>query len=97
MVLTLAVGTNRAACAATAATCCTARRYCCILSAALRAATVYCLLYVCEYGLLLLAIHIPERLTAACYLLWHLRSILTKYKTLQESVIFVANREHVKY
>ena len=59
MVQVLAVGTNRAACAATAATCCTARRYCCILSAALRAATVYCLLYVCEYGLLLLAIYIP--------------------------------------
>ena len=77
MVLVLAVGTSGAACAAAAATCCTARCYCCILLAALRVATVYCLLYVCEYGLLLLAIHIPERLAAACYLLW--------YKTRQET------------
>ena len=40
-----------------------------LLLATLPVATVYCLLYVCEYGVLLLAIHIPERLAAACYLL----------------------------
>ena len=56
-----------------------------LLAATLLVATVYCLLYVCEYGLLLLAIHIPERLAVACYLLWHLRSFLTKYKTRQET------------
>ena len=88
MVLVLAVGTSWAACAAVAATCCTTRCYCCIRLAALRVATVYCLLYVCEYGLLLLAIHIPERLAAACYLLWHLRSFLTKSKTRQETYYF---------
>ena len=42
----------------------------------------FCLLYVSEYGVLLLAIHTPERLAAACYLLW---SFLTKYKTCQET------------
>ena len=52
----LAVGTNGAVCAAAAAaaTYCTARCYWCIVLAELRVATVYCLLYVCEYGLLLL-------------------------------------------
>ena len=40
------------------------------------AATLCCLLYVCEYGVLLLAIHIPERLAAAFYVLW---AFLTKY------------------
>ena len=49
-----------------------------VLLATLLVATVYCLLYVSEYGVLLLAIHIPKRLAAACYLLW---SFLTKYKT----------------
>ena len=53
-----------------------------LLLATLLVATVYCLLYVSEYGVLLLAIHIPERLAAACYLLW---SFLTKYKTCQET------------
>ena len=56
----LAVGTSRAARAAAAATCCTARCYCSILLVALSIGTVYYLLHVCEYGLLLLAIHIPE-------------------------------------
>ena len=67
MVQVLAVGTSRAACAAAAAAaaCYTARCYCCILLAALLVATVYCLLYVCEYALLLLAIHISERLRLA--------------------------------
>ena len=41
-----------------------------LLLAAPLVAAVYGLLYVCEYGVLLLAIHIPERLAAACYLLW---------------------------
>ena len=53
---------------------------CCILFVA----TVYCFPYVCEHGLLLLAIHIPEQLAAACYLLWYLRSFLTKYKRLNK-------------
>ena len=53
--------------------------------AALLVATVYCVLYVSEYGLLLLATHIPERLAPACYLLWYLRSFLTKYETFQET------------
>ena len=86
MVLVLAIGTSRAACADAAAACYTARCYHCILLSALLVGTaLYCLLYVCECGLLLLAIHIPERLAAACYLLWHLRSFLTKYKTPQET------------
>ena len=80
VVLVLAVGTSRAACSAVAAAWCTAHCYCCTLLAALVVATVYCLPYVCECGLLLLAIHIPERLAAACYLLWHSRPFLTKYK-----------------
>ena len=84
MVLVLAVGMIRAVGVAAAA-CYTGRCYCCILPAAMLVATVYCLLYVCEYGLLLLAIHIPERLAAACYLLWHLRSFLTKSKTRQKT------------
>ena len=42
-----------------------------LLPATLLVATVYCLLHVSEYGVLLLAIHIPERLAAACYLLGH--------------------------
>ena len=75
-----------------------------LLLATLLVATVYCLLYVCEHGELLLAIHIPERLVAACYLLW---TFLTKYKTCQETwhfrlnldviFVFVMNREHVKF
>ena len=80
----LAVGTSRAACAAAAAAaaCYTARCYCCIQLAALLVATVYCLLYMCmRYGLLLLAMHILERLAAACYLL---SAFLTKYITCQE-------------
>ena len=48
-----------------------------LLLATLLVAIAYCLLYVSEYGVLLLAIHIPERLAAACYLFW---SFLTKYK-----------------
>ena len=84
MVLVLAVGTSRAACAdAAAAACYTARCYYCILLSALLVGTaLYYLLYVRECGLLLLAIHIPERLATACYLLW---SFLTKYKTCQET------------
>ena len=35
-----------------------------ILLATLLVATVYCLLYVSEYGVLLLTIHIPEQLAA---------------------------------
>ena len=78
----LVVGTTRAACAAAAAACYTARCYyssCILLAAAAcyTVATVYCLLYVCEYGVLLLAIHVPERLAAARYLLW---AFLTKYQ-----------------
>ena len=53
-----------------------------LLLATLFVATVYCLLYVSGYGVLLLAIHIPERLAAACYLL---SSFLTKSKTCQET------------
>ena len=53
-----------------------------LLLATLLVATVYCLLYVSEYGVLLLAIHVPARLAAACYLLW---SFLTKDKTCQET------------
>ena len=85
----LAAGTSRAGCSAVTAAAAyyTARCYCCILLAALLVATVYCLLYVCEYGSLLLAILIPERL-AACYLLWYLRSFLTKYKTCQRNVTY---------
>ena len=74
MVLVLAIGTSRTACGdggadagscgAAAAACYTARWYCCILLAALLLATVYCLPYVCEYDLLLLAINIRERLAA---------------------------------
>ena len=48
-----------------------------LLRTTLRVATVYCLLYVCEHGVLLLAIHIPERLAAACNLLW---AFLMKYE-----------------
>ena len=59
-----------------------------LLLATLLVATVYGLLYVSEYGVLLLAIHIPERLAAACYLLW---SFLTKYKTCQETSHFRQN------
>ena len=54
MVLLRAVGTSRAAYAAAAAACYT-----------LLVATVYCLLYVCEYDALLLTIHCLERLAAA--------------------------------
>ena len=82
--LLLAVGTSRAACAAAAA-CGTARLYCCVLVAALLVAAVYCLLYVCEYGLLLLAINIPERLAAAFYLHWYAWPFLTKHETCQET------------
>ena len=53
-----------------------------LLLVILLVATVYCFLYVSKYGVLLLAIHIPERLAAACSLLW---SFLTKYKTCQET------------
>ena len=67
----LAVGTSRVACAAA-----------CAAVATLLVATVYCLLNVCEYSVLLLAIHVPERLAAACCLLW---SFLTKYKMSHES------------
>ena len=49
--------------------------YCLLLLATLLAVTVYCLLYVYKYGVLLLAIHIPERLAAAYYML---RAFLTK-------------------
>ena len=52
-----------------------------LLLATLLVATVY-LLHVSEYGVLLLAIHIPERLAAACYLRW---SFLTKHKACQET------------
>ena len=84
--LLIDVGTNRAACAAAAAAACyTARFYRGILLAALLVATVYCLLYVCEYDLLLLAINIPERPAAACYLLWYSSPFLIKYKTCQET------------
>ena len=73
MVQVLDVGTTGAACAAAAAAaaaaCYNARCYRCTMLAALLVAPLCCLLYVCEYGLLLLAIHIPERLAAACYLL----------------------------
>ena len=41
-----------------------------LLLATLLVATVCCLLYVSEYGVLLLAIHILERLDAACYSFW---------------------------
>ena len=84
VVLVLAVSTIRAACAAVAP-CYTVRCYCCALLSALLVATVYCLLYVCEYELLLLTIHIPERLAAACCLLWYLRSLLTKTKACPET------------
>ena len=59
--------TSRADCAAAAAAvdCYTARCYCILL--AVRN----------EHVVLLLAIHIPERLAAPCYLLW---SFLTKYE-----------------
>ena len=55
------------------------------------------------YSLLLLAMHIPERVAATCYLLW---SLLTKYKTCKETwtfrqidviVVFVTNREDGKF
>ena len=72
VVLVLAVCTSGASWAATAL----------MLLASLLVDTVYCLLYVIEYGVPLLAILIPERLTAACYLLW---SFLTKYQTCQET------------
>ena len=84
MVLVLAVGMIRAVGVAAAA-CYTGRCYCCILPAAMLVATVYCLLYVCEYDLLLLAINIPERPAAACYLLWYSSPFLIKYKTCQET------------
>ena len=74
MVLVFAVGMSRAACCAAAEML--------LLLAALLVANVYCLLYICmRDGLLLLGMHIPERLAATCYLLW---SFLTKYKTCQE-------------
>ena len=41
-----------------------------LLLATLLVAIAYCLLYVSEYGVLLLAIHILERLDAACYSFW---------------------------
>ena len=47
--------------------------------------TVYCLRYICEYGLLLLAIHTPQRLAATCYLLW---SFLTKENVVKKRDIF---------
>ena len=53
-----------------------------LLLVTLLVATVYCLLYVCECGVLLLAIHIPKRCVAARYFLW---PFLTKYKTCQET------------
>ena len=58
-----------------------------LLLATLLVATVYCLLYVREYGVLLLAIHIPERLATACYLLW---AFLTQYmKDVSRNVTFL--------
>ena len=76
-----------------------------LLLATLLVATVYCLLYASEYGVLLLAIHIPERLAAACYLLW---AFLTKYKKdvsrnatfspeSRCNLLFVMTREHAKF
>ena len=87
MVLVLAVGTSRVACAAAAAAaaCYSARCYFCMLLAALLVAAVHCLLYVCEYGLLMLPKHITERLAAACYVLWYTRPFLTKYVTCEET------------
>ena len=79
MLLVLAVGTSRAACAAAAAA---------TTVATMPVATVYRLLYGSDYGVLLLAVHIPERLAAACYLLW---SLPTKYKTCQETYKFFFN------
>ena len=59
-----------------------------LVLATLLVTTVYCLLIVCEYGVLLLAINIPERLATALYLL---RLFLTKYKTRQETRHFRQN------
>ena len=59
-----------------------------LLFATMLVATVHRLLHGSEYGVLLLAVHIPERLAAACYLLW---SFLTKYKTCQETCHFFFN------
>ena len=64
-----------------------------LLATLLAATAAYCLLhwllvlytfmYVCmRDGLLLLAMHVPERLVVTCYLLW---SFLTKWKTCQET------------
>ena len=73
---------------------CAAAEMLLLLATLLAATAAYCLLhcllllytacctYVCEYGLLLLTMHIPERLAATCYLL---SSLLTKYKTGQET------------
>ena len=61
-----------------------------LLATLLVATAVYCLLYVCEYGVLLLDTHIPERLAAACYLLW---SFLTKCKT-SRNVTFLTKMWH---
>ena len=66
----------------------TSDTYVLLLLATMLVATVYRLLYVSEYGVLLLAVHIPERLAAACYLLW---SLPTKYKTCQETYKFFFN------
>ena len=78
VVLVLAVGTSRAACAAAAAAAAAAATAC-------YTARCYCIPYavhICEYDvLLLLAIHIPERLGAAWHFLW---SFVTKCKTCQE-------------
>ena len=68
-----------------------------LLLATLLVATAHCFMYVSEYGVLLLAIHIPERLVAACYLLW---SFLTNIRRVKKrdifprriDVIFVTNR-----
>ena len=89
-----AVGMSRAVCAAAAMLL--------LLHRSLLLLHTACCTYVCEYGLLLLAMHI-ERLAPTCYLLW---SFLTKYKTCQETRLFrqtdvismfVTNREDVKF
>ena len=65
-----------------------------LLLASTLVATEYCLLYVNEYGVLRLAVHIAEQLAAACYLLW---SSLTKHKTCQGTCHFLnmAKRQFV--
>ena len=63
-----------------------------LLLATLLDATVHCLLYVCEYGVLLLVTHIPGRLAAACFWLW---SFLTKCKMCQETWHFRQNLDGV--